>query len=177
MFSLLATARISRGFREIRRELRYRCAALLPIGASRRADRARAHMNPEEAVKAFRELGAKTLVPMHYGTFRLGQSRLMTAPVRLLACAREHGIRRQSVGYDRRQTGRVMKNGKTFNAQPAFARDGLRCSGKRSTSNVQCRKLNVGRWTLDVERCWVAAWFGRDPRVLKYSARSPPELS
>jgi L-ascorbate metabolism protein UlaG (beta-lactamase superfamily) len=29
------------------------------------------HMNPEEAVKAFRELKADVMVPMHYGSFRL----------------------------------------------------------------------------------------------------------
>ena len=38
------------------------------------------------------ELGAKTLVPMHYGTFRLGYEPLDEPPARLLACAREHGI-------------------------------------------------------------------------------------
>jgi hypothetical protein len=35
---------------------------------------------------------------------------------------------------------------KTLNAQPASARDGLR-RGERSTSNVECRRLNVERWT------------------------------
>ena len=63
-----------------------------PIGAYDAPTGREVHMNPEEAVKAFNELGAKTLVPMHYGTFRLGYEPLDEPPVRLLACAREHGI-------------------------------------------------------------------------------------
>ena len=49
-------------------------------------------MNPEEAIKAFLELGAKTLIPMHYGTFRLGFEPLNEPPQRLLKSAREHRI-------------------------------------------------------------------------------------
>ena len=30
-----------------------------------------AHMNPAEAYRAFRELGAKWMLPMHWGTFDL----------------------------------------------------------------------------------------------------------
>jgi L-ascorbate metabolism protein UlaG (beta-lactamase superfamily) len=49
-------------------------------------------MNPEEAVRAFLELGAATLIPMHYGTFPLGFEPLHEPPQRLLKCARERGI-------------------------------------------------------------------------------------
>ena len=49
-------------------------------------------MNPEEAVKAFLELRARTLIPMHYGTFRLGFEPLNEPPQRLLKSAQEHGI-------------------------------------------------------------------------------------
>src|SRR5205807_101842 len=38
------------------------------------------------------QLGPKTLVPMHYGTSRLGFEPLHEPPERLLACARAHGI-------------------------------------------------------------------------------------
>ena len=49
-------------------------------------------MNPEEAVQAFVELRAKALVPMHYGSFRLGYEPLDEPPARLIAAARERGI-------------------------------------------------------------------------------------
>jgi len=50
------------------------------------------HMNPEQAVQAFEELGGKTLVPMHYGSFRLGYEPLDEPPTRLLAAARLRGV-------------------------------------------------------------------------------------
>jgi L-ascorbate metabolism protein UlaG (beta-lactamase superfamily) len=49
-------------------------------------------MNPEQAVQAFIELRAKTFVPMHYGSFRLGYEPLDEPPARLLASARAQGI-------------------------------------------------------------------------------------
>jgi L-ascorbate metabolism protein UlaG (beta-lactamase superfamily) len=49
-------------------------------------------MNPEEAVRAFLELRGRTLVPMHYGTFRLGFEPLDEPPQRLLSSARDHGV-------------------------------------------------------------------------------------
>lgn len=43
-----------------------------------------AHMNPEEAVRAFRELGDRgAFVPMHWGTFRLTDEDPLEPPVRL----------------------------------------------------------------------------------------------
>jgi L-ascorbate metabolism protein UlaG (beta-lactamase superfamily) len=79
------------GFREIGEHYDIDIA-LLPIGAYDAPTGREVHMNPEEAVKAFSELGAKTLVPMHYGTFRLGFEPLHEPPERLLTCARAHGI-------------------------------------------------------------------------------------
>ena len=66
--------------------------ALLPIGAYDPPSRREVHMNPEQAVRAFLHLGAKTLVPMHYGTFRLSYEPVDEPLRRLLACARDHGI-------------------------------------------------------------------------------------
>ncbi len=82
------------GFGEIGR----RCPveiALLPIGAYDTPSKRDVHMNPEEAIRAFGELGARTLVPMHYGTFRLSYEPLDEPPQRLLARARELGIEPQ----------------------------------------------------------------------------------
>ena len=69
--------------------------ALLPIGAYDTPSQRAVHMNPEEAVQAFVELGAKTLVPMHYGTFRLSYEPLEEPPQRLLARAREARVEAQ----------------------------------------------------------------------------------
>jgi L-ascorbate metabolism protein UlaG (beta-lactamase superfamily) len=66
--------------------------ALLPIGAYDPPSGREVHMNPEEAVTAFKELGAKRMVPMHYGTFQLSYEPMHEPPERLLCCAREHGI-------------------------------------------------------------------------------------
>lgn len=41
------------------------------------------HMNPEDAVTAFNETGAKTMLPMHYGTFDLSDEPY-SEPVRIL---------------------------------------------------------------------------------------------
>jgi L-ascorbate metabolism protein UlaG (beta-lactamase superfamily) len=56
------------------KEIGARCQpeiALLPIGAYLPEAFRTVHMGPDEAVKAFHDLGAQWLVPMHYGTFRL----------------------------------------------------------------------------------------------------------
>jgi L-ascorbate metabolism protein UlaG (beta-lactamase superfamily) len=66
--------------------------ALLPIGGYDAPTGREVHMNPEQAVQAFKELSAKTLVPMHYGSFRLGYEPLDEPPARLLASASVHGI-------------------------------------------------------------------------------------
>ncbi|WNY23327.1 hypothetical protein MmiHf6_06320 [Methanimicrococcus hongohii] len=51
--------------------------AILPIGAyTPRSVAEFAHISPEEAVKAANVLGAKHLIPMHYGTYPLGQEPL-----------------------------------------------------------------------------------------------------
>jgi len=45
--------------------------ALLPIGAYHPESFRHVHMGPDEAVKVFKELNARWLIPMHYGTFKL----------------------------------------------------------------------------------------------------------
>lgn len=79
------------GFREIGQRLRPELA-LLPIGAYHPPSFRNVHTNPEDAVQAFRDLGARWMVPMHYGTFRLSHEP-MDEPVRFLRrLAGEHAI-------------------------------------------------------------------------------------
>ena len=80
-----------KGFREIGHKL-HPHIALLPIGAySPPAFRAN-HTSPEDAVRAFVDLGSRWMVPMHYGSFRLSHEP-MDEPLKLLAKeARRAGI-------------------------------------------------------------------------------------
>jgi len=79
------------GFREIGRRLRPEIA-LLPIGAYSPPSFRNVHTSPEDAVQAFLDMGAETLVPMHYGTFRLSHEP-MDEPLRLLAQeSAAHGV-------------------------------------------------------------------------------------
>lgn len=55
--------------------------AFLPIGAYEpRWFMKSSHMNPQEALKAYQDLGADILVPMHYGTFDLTDEPLSLPP-------------------------------------------------------------------------------------------------
>jgi len=69
--------------------------ALLPIGAYDTPTGRDVHMNPEEALRAFNELGAGLMIPMHYGTFRLGFEPMEEPPGRLLAHARSLGLEKK----------------------------------------------------------------------------------
>lgn len=66
--------------------------ALLPIGAYDNMSQRDVHMNPEQALQAFQELRAKTMIPMHYGTFRLSFEPLHEPPQRLLEKATSLGL-------------------------------------------------------------------------------------
>jgi len=71
------------GFREIGERLRPELA-MLPIGAYDPPSFRNVHTSPADAVRAFKELGAQWMVPMHYGTFRLSHEPL-DEPLKLLA--------------------------------------------------------------------------------------------
>jgi len=79
------------GFEEIGRKGKIDIA-LLPIGAYDAPTGRDVHMNPEEALRAFTALNAGLMIPMHYGTFRLGFEPLEEPPDRLLGHARSLGI-------------------------------------------------------------------------------------
>ena len=70
------------GFSEVGRRLQPE-VALLPIGAYFPDTYRAVHTSPEEAVRGFVECGAKWMIPMHYGTFRLGREP-MEEPVQRL---------------------------------------------------------------------------------------------
>ena len=82
------------GFREIGRRLQPE-VALLPIGAYFPDSYRSVHTSPEEAVRAFVELGAGQMVPMHYGTFRLGREPMDEPLKRLEAEAMRLDIEKQ----------------------------------------------------------------------------------
>ncbi len=69
--------------------------ALMPIGAYESPSGRDVHMNPEEAVQAFADMGAKALIPMHYGTFPLGNEPHDEPVERLLTEADRLGISSQ----------------------------------------------------------------------------------
>jgi L-ascorbate metabolism protein UlaG (beta-lactamase superfamily) len=82
------------GFHEIGERLKPQ-VALLPIGAYHPDSFRRVHTSPEDAVQAFLDLGARWMVPMHYGTFRLSYEPVDEPVERLKADAKRRGIERQ----------------------------------------------------------------------------------
>ena len=79
------------GFREIGHRLHPELA-LLPIGAYDPPSFRAVHTSPEDALQAFRDLGARWMVPMHYGTFKLSHEPVHEPVERLRADAKRHGI-------------------------------------------------------------------------------------
>jgi len=79
------------GFKEIGERLNPELA-LLPIGAYHPASFRNVHTSPEDAIQAFQDLGARWMVPMHYGTFRLSYEPVDEPVQRLLAGAKQLGL-------------------------------------------------------------------------------------
>lgn len=81
------------GFTEIGRRFPDLDAALLPIGAYDPEWFMRTqHMNPEDALDAFSQLGAKLLCAMHWGTFKLTDEPLDEPPQLLEAHRAARGV-------------------------------------------------------------------------------------
>lgn len=98
------------GFKEIGR--RYHIdAAMIPIGAYEPEwFMGTQHVNPEEALQAFLDVGAETMIPMHYGTFRLADDTAREALDRMEAERERLGIKAESI--------QVLKHGETLRIQP-----------------------------------------------------------
>ena len=80
------------GFGEIGRRYPGLLAALLPIGGYRPAwFMEQQHLSPEQAGRAFLELGADRLLPMHWGTFQLTDEPLSEPAGRIREWWRRHG--------------------------------------------------------------------------------------
>ena len=79
------------GFAEIGRRLEPEIA-LLPIGAYFPDSYRAVHTSPEEALQAFLDLRADVMIPMHYGTFRLGREPMDEPLPRLLRAAERAGV-------------------------------------------------------------------------------------
>lgn len=80
------------GFKQIGQRFRIDIA-LIPIGAynPRRFMKSK-HVDPEEALQAFLDLGAKFVIPIHWGTFRLSLESIDEPPKRLRAAAMQNGV-------------------------------------------------------------------------------------
>jgi L-ascorbate metabolism protein UlaG (beta-lactamase superfamily) len=79
------------GFREIGERLAPEIA-LLPIGAYKPDGFRQVHTSPEDALRAFVDLGAERMVPMHYGTFRLSEEPMEEPLPRLIGAAQVAGM-------------------------------------------------------------------------------------
>ena len=64
----------------------------MPIGAYEPPSGRDVHMNPEEALTAFEDLGAGLMIPMHYGTFMLSNEPPEEPLERLRAEAARRGL-------------------------------------------------------------------------------------
>jgi L-ascorbate metabolism protein UlaG (beta-lactamase superfamily) len=92
------------GFDEIGQRLHPE-VALLPIGAYFPDSYRAVHVSPEEAVRGFIACRANVMIPMHFGTFRLGREPQGEPVQRLLAEARRLNINDHI---------RVLGEGETF---------------------------------------------------------------
>jgi L-ascorbate metabolism protein UlaG (beta-lactamase superfamily) len=81
------------GFREIGQRFPSLDAALLPIGAyDPEWFMRKQHMNPDDALRAFLDLGARLCCAMHWGTFKLTDEPLDEPPRLLEEARRREGV-------------------------------------------------------------------------------------
>jgi L-ascorbate metabolism protein UlaG (beta-lactamase superfamily) len=83
---------MSRSFEEIGERFAID-VALLPIGAYDPPAFRKNHLAPEDALDAMEMVGAKLMIPVHFGTFRLSREPFDEPPKRLMAHADARGLR------------------------------------------------------------------------------------
>ncbi|HJZ84817.1 MAG TPA: MBL fold metallo-hydrolase [Polyangia bacterium] len=82
------------GFAEIGRRFRPH-VALLPIGAYQPPSFRRSHMSPLDAIYAFEDLGARLLIPIHFGSYPLSYEPLDDPPAWLRELARTRRLEQE----------------------------------------------------------------------------------
>ncbi len=100
------------GFREIGERYGPIDLVCMPIGAYLpRWFMRPVHVNPEEAIRAFRDLRGRLLVPIHFGTFRLADDPLWLAPRELREAMDRLGVDETMV--------RLLRKGETLSIGPS----------------------------------------------------------
>jgi len=79
--------------------------ALLSIGAYSPPSFRKMHKNPEDALRAFSDLQAKHMIPIHFGSFRLSLEPMEEPPALLATLAEEQSITNRV---------HILKNGESF---------------------------------------------------------------
>ena len=83
----------SADFRETAKRLGSPTLAAIPIGAYEPRDFMKSsHVNPEEAVTIFQDMGARYAIGIHWGTFKLTLEEMNEPPIRLEAALTNAGI-------------------------------------------------------------------------------------
>lgn len=85
--------------------------ATLPIGAYSPPSFRRVHMNPEDAIRAFLDLRARHLVPIHWGTFVLSYEPVEEPPAWIRELANRAGLADRLSLLDHGE-GRIFRRGK-----------------------------------------------------------------
>jgi L-ascorbate metabolism protein UlaG (beta-lactamase superfamily) len=146
-----------RHFQDIRRRLAPVDVALLPIGAyAPRWYEAPNHMNPEEAVRAHLQLGARVSVATHFGCFRLSEEGI-DEPLQELAAARlAHGVHASAFAALETGETRHFEAAGGWQVQPARAASVARQLGDA----LEGRRVRVVKRAVEMvggERAGVAA--------------------
>jgi len=106
-FYFTGDAGYSNDFKETAKKLGSPDLAAIPIGAYEpREFMKSAHINPEEAVRVFSDLGAKHAIGIHWGTFKLTLEPMTEPPVKLQEALRKIGVPKENF--------RVLRHGESW---------------------------------------------------------------